>query len=270
MPAPTTITKFVVANLTDGLAALRSHFNGTSTLWELDPDVTGNGDTGFVVRQITDTGVGQISMRRTSTTSFLLLIDPTSSITAAGNTSSAPTGAHASQASPEMTYAISTSTTVNFTLLEWPEEVAVLIKTTTSTYAFAIVVGRALAQDWASPDGRYIGDVLTTTSRAQVWNGGTQAENWVTVASLGTGAPAASGGYISSAQLGGRYMPQAEKVGVAAAFREAGRMLQWSRQYPAQTATYRTTNGAGAEIVHVANSGSATQLVVNWKPGVTP
>jgi hypothetical protein len=262
MPAPTTITKILTSNLTDGLASLYAHFNGVSTRWQLDPDVTGDSTNGFVLRQITDTGVGQISMRRSSTTALQVILDPTSSITAAGNTSSGPTGADADESSPEVSFTVSTSTTAEFTVLEWPEEIAVLVKTTTSLYSVAAVVGRALAQDWEDAPGRYVGNSVADSGRAQVWDGGTQAQNWVTVSRLNI-----SGGFISSATLGGLYMPQADIVGVSASRRVAGRMRNWSQQYPAQSPTYRSTNGT-AEIVHVA--AESTQLVVNWKPGVTP
>jgi hypothetical protein len=262
MPSPNSITKLAAANLTDGLSALYAHFNGTSTLWELDPDVTGNGVTGFVIRQKTDTGVGQISMRRSSTTAFQVLLDPTSSITAAGNTSSGPTGADADESSPEVSFTVSTSTTAEFTVLEWAEEIAILVKTTAALYGGAVVVGRALAQDWEGASGRYVGDMVWNTGRAQVWDGGTQAQNWVTVANLNI-----NGSYINNATLGALYIPQAELLGVSANYRLVGRMLNWSRQYPTQTPTYRSTNGT-AELMHVG--AASTQLVVNWKPGVTP
>lgn len=259
------VTKISAANLTDGLAALRTHFTSVSTQWEIDSGVTGNGDTGFVIVQQTPSGVGQVSLRRSSTTALQCLMDPTGSITAAGNTSGGPTGADADESSPEYSVTVSASTTQELTVLEWDDEIAILVRTSTSTYSAALVVGRALWQWWDGSPGHYVGNPIANTGNAQVQSAGNQAQNWVAAVSLNL-----NGSYVTQATVGGIYLTQPEIVGQTTGYRAHGLMRSWSRNYPSQTPTYRYSDGGtpAKEFVYVGTTTGS--LVVNWEPGVTP
>jgi hypothetical protein len=259
MAAPD-ITKITAANITDAMALLRTHFTSVSTKWIIDSGVSNNGDNGFVIKPVA--GSAQISLRRSGTTSWLALYDPTGSITAAGNTSSGPTGAHASQSSPEFTVSVSNLTTQEIQVLEWEDELHFLVRTTTSIYSAALVVGRALWQWWAGCPGNYCGNPIGNSGNAQVQSAGSQAQNWIAVASLTN-----NGSYITSSTLGGIYVTQPEMVGVVASYRRAGDLRRWSRNTPSQTPTYRYSNGT--DEFNYANTG-ANSLVIEWKAGVTP
>jgi hypothetical protein len=210
------------------LAALRAHWSGvTSEHFEIDPDVSGQSDDGFVIRSKADPD-DQYSWHRISATTATVINDPTGSISAAGAYQSAPTGAHASKSSPVLSN-FTYSGAAKLLLIEFPGRFYTLSLSSAGGvngtavslhgYGRCGVPKSALASQIGAR-GKYLGDLVSlSNSRIGVADNGTQAENWIAPTESFMGASGLNPGAPTTLKVGASYLPQGVEWGQLAARR---------------------------------------------------
>jgi hypothetical protein len=114
------------SSISDLMTAIYDHFNTAPGLWRLKPG-TSSSAQGVVIEPKTPVSgynIG-VSIRRNSNTNFQLALDPLNAYTAAGNASVGPVGG-SSEASGDITLAITGIASAKIALIETPDAIAAL------------------------------------------------------------------------------------------------------------------------------------------------
>jgi hypothetical protein len=120
------------SSISDLMTAIYDHFNTAPGLWRLKPG-TSSSAQGVVIEPKTPVSgynIG-VSIRRNSNTNFQLALDPLNAYTAAGNASVGPVGG-SSEASGDITLAITGIASAKIALIETPDAIAALFSTAVS------------------------------------------------------------------------------------------------------------------------------------------
>lgn len=265
-----TVTLLAGANITDVMSAWHAYLlAGTSTKWRLHPGVTGHGVHGFVLQRI-DGGGAQHSVRKPSTSQLNVTTDRSNSITAAGNTSTAPTGASATESPAEQSFTSIPLTLDGALLLEYAEAVWLLLRATATSHSHTIGFGQIYTPEWGNGSawGNEGYGILNSASTvfSGVCNcrtGGTRAQNWPSITDQASGGVASVSGQLGATGL---YLPQLSRHYLTGySWHFVGSLRHVVRPGDSRTprSVYQTASG---DYVYYAGTANPSAFAWAWDP----
>lgn len=149
IPAAAFVLTAGTADLAGIYAALITHFGTSSSFFNL---IDSDTDAGLVVEPTAAlTSNYDLSLRRTSTTSGRILLDPDKTITVAGNTGAAPTWTPGANDSGEQTFTLPGGLSTTFYLVEYEDAFTIICLDAAKTYfPYVIHAGLVFSPAWAS------------------------------------------------------------------------------------------------------------------------
>ena len=291
---PSIIPNVLIGTSTGAAAlvtTLTSHWNGTSTKFALASGVAYDAGDTLCIEPIADPGAAtdwQINIRRTNTTTFSILLDPSGTITDAGSTGAGPTGA-STMSSYADTWTLNTAATpITWFLCEWDDAVMLITRDTTNSYHYqgfhsgrgynpAVLGVPGIADGfvnmcgtpviYGSSGGAYWTSQSSTSSTMRVGATGVTATDWVRTVS-----PTPSYAVTITPNIGGVYYPTPIALSPTTGYNRYVGFLKYLYLWnPTDTADTRLEDPvSGTDLwLHVAFNSSPNALVIPW-PDATP